>query len=451
MALLKAIPVCTFILAMSSCRLLDNPTVPEGTMSPTMYLTKAGGLGLANRAEGLLSSSLKQSVFMGGLMSDELNASNVGAMVPIDERHTPESPPSSNQRGAGDVFYADLHRARNQAQFARAVLYKYAGDIHPAVLGRLMALEGYSVIYLADNFCSGVPLSRLDFQGDYTYTRSLTIEEMYHSAVLLFDSAILISHDSVSVVTLAKLGKARALAGQGKLKEAHEVVQDVSTRDAIHVKLSFAGESGSFSSYGSVSDREGGNGLPFISTLDPRLKIDTVTVNELLIQFPFKYSPVDSFVFPIASGIEARLIEAEYHLNTNDVTRMLSILNALRTDSTYDNIIVKPDGTLDTLWNAGTAGISGLPPLAIPHSIDAALELLFNERAYWLYLSGNRLADLRRLIRIYSRNQYDVFPSGPYLANNKSTFGEYQSNVNLPIPGRERVNPNFHGCLNRDQ
>lgn len=89
--------------------------------------------------------------------------------------------------------------------------------------------------------------------------------------------------------------------------------------------------------------------------------------------------------------------------------------------------------------------------LTMPPNADSAVTLLFNERAYWLFLTGQRLPDLRRLVRLYGREQYDVFPTGLYTANDQSVFGEYQSDINLPIPYAERVNPYFRGCLSRDQ
>jgi hypothetical protein len=76
------------------------------------------------------------------------------------------------------------------------------------------------------------------------------------------------------------------------------------------------------------------------------------------------------------------------------------------------------------------------------------VDLLFEERAYWLWLTGHRLGDLRRLIRQYGRTANQVFPVGavpPGVAAN--TYG---SDVNFIIPADERNNPLFRGCINRD-
>ena len=45
----------------------------------------------------------------------------------------------------------------------------------------------------------------------------------------------------------------------------------------------------------------------------------------------------------------------------------------------------------------------GLDPLPTPGNRDAAVDQLFSERAFWLFATGHRLGDMRRLIRQYGR------------------------------------------------
>lgn len=57
-----------------------------------------------------------------------------------------------------------------------------------------------------------------------------------------------------------------------------------------------------------------------------------------------------------------------------------------------------------------------MPPVAsVPTTMAAQVDLLYGERAFWLYLTGRRLGDLRRLIRNYGRDAETVFPTGNYL------------------------------------
>ncbi len=75
------------------------------------------------------------------------------------------------------------------------------------------------------------------------------------------------------------------------------------------------------------------------------------------------------------------------------------------------------------------------------------MSLTFRERAFWLYGTGHRLGDLRRLIRQYGRDQSTVFPTGTY--DNGSAvalFPSYGTSVNFPIGAIESSNLNFHGC-----
>jgi hypothetical protein len=55
-----------------------------------------------------------------------------------------------------------------------------------------------------------------------------------------------------------------------------------------------------------------------------------------------------------------------------------------------------------------------LPDLVLPATAAEQVDLLYRERAFWLYLTGRRLGDLRRLIRNYGRSAETVFPTGAY-------------------------------------
>jgi starch-binding outer membrane protein, SusD/RagB family len=172
----------------------------------------------------------------------------------------------------------------------------------------------------------------------------------------------------------------------------------------------------------SVPDREGGNGLPYVTAQDPRL--DVVVTGQLGFDraTPFnlqlKYPDLQSNVV-LASGIEARLIQAEAQFRAGTPGPAMATLNALR-------------------------AIAGLDPLADPGSDVERTSLLFSERAFWMWGTSHRLGDMRRLVRQYSRPQETVFPVGEYHKG-----GEYGSDVNFPVSSDERNNPNFTGCIDR--
>jgi hypothetical protein len=93
---------------------------------------------------------------------------------------------------------------------------------------------------------------------------------------------------------------------------------------------------------------------------------------------------------PIASGLEARLIQAEALLATNP-GGWLTAMNTIR----------------------ATRITPALPALADPGTQVGREDLHFRERAFWLFGTGHRLGDLRRMIRQYNRTEDGVFPTGP--------------------------------------
>jgi len=122
------------------------------------------------------------------------------------------------------------------------------------------------------------------------------------------------------------------------------------------------------------------------------------------------------------------LIEAEAKLNTNDVAGMMAILNNLRANP----------------QNLGTVTTPAMAALTTPATQADAVTLFFREKAFWTYSRGQRLGDLRRLIRIYGRTQDNVFPSGTFFKG-----GQYGPDVNFPITVDEQNNPIFNDCVDR--
>ena len=111
---------------------------------------------------------------------------------------------------------------------------------------------------------------------------------------------------------------------------------------------------------------------------------------------------------------------------------MLTILDALRAEQ----------HTLgEVTYEAGA-----LPALTLPASEAEQIDLLFREKAFWTFSRGQRLGDLRRLIRQYGRVAENVFPEGPHYRG-----GEYGDDVNLPVPQQEDNNPLFRDAGGRAQ
>ena len=104
----------------------------------------------------------------------------------------------------------------------------------------------------------------------------------------------------------------------------------------------------------SVADLEGLNGLDYRSSGDPRTRTTLQTINQFGqgIYHPDAYASDGGSPIVLASGVEARLIEAEAALEAGDAG-WLATLNALRTDGTYDTQPDPADSTQSGFFQAG--------------------------------------------------------------------------------------------------
>jgi len=154
----------------------------------------------------------------------------------------------------------------------------------------------------------------------------------------------------------------------------------------------------------------------------------------------------------IATGTEARLIEAEVALRTGDVATFMAKLNLLRLNFDTFKQPSNPcsgDSSSKRLpagcsWRGpSTAGL--IRGLQMRKWISSSAT-----RAFWLWSTAHRLADLRRLVRPvgeggFGRAENTIFPNGPYYKG-----GIYGTDKFLIIPQAEQNNPQFHGCLDRN-
>jgi hypothetical protein len=455
--------------------------------------------------------TLPQFIVDAGMITDEFQKPSVGLNAfqqstqngGIDQRILPEAVPGIAVSTSYGESYNDLQSVRkliSQAIGALAAYDTVASDTASARImrGELYAIEGYTEIMLADLFCSGVPLSTLDFGRNYTYYAGSKTADIYRSAIAKFDTAIVLANDVDSVVNLARVGRGRAWLNIGQYDSAVIAVQAVPNDyryAVIEQGSAWIAEANGASHLLTfiVSDHEGTNGLPYVSSADPRSAVALISTagSGGPRRIPAKYQAAvsgASLPIVIADGIEAQLIRAEAALQGGDIATWLTTLNALRTSGQVDSVtwvdtvgvspaIYGDSGrfisqqvdtaynathtsvthiyTIDTyrrpVWRAGTGGVSGLYPISDPGTASARIDTLFVERAEWLFATGHRQGDLRRLLRQYGNlpafsDQSLVYPAGVYTV---SGTGVYGSDVNVPIPAQEYVNPLFHGCLNR--
>jgi hypothetical protein len=419
--------------------IVGNVELPPELRDPAATETPAGALqayhGVLAQFRSAFGARDTGYVEISGLLADELEMAEAGdanwfAVNGVDTRMLPEDGTDPDDVAA--ALYSLLHGVRGQGAQAIGLLRDYAADSSPALRGHLYALQAYSEVMLADLYCSGVPLSTLDYRGDYTLAPGSSTAEVLEHAVALFDTSLALSADSARFVDLARVGKGRALLALGKFAEAAAAVHDVPL--GYRYEVGYTGAAGlnaaNFATSSHVrpfrvADVEGVNGLPYRSSTDARVGAAAAGFDSYghPIYLPTKYATDGSSPIVLADWVEARLIEAEAALQQRDAGSWLSILNELR----------------------ATAIVPALPDTTDPGDWDAQVSLHFHERAFWLFLTGHRQGDLRRLIRQYGRAPQSVYPSGPYTG-----FRTYGTDVDVPIPMREiNANPLVEGCLGR--
>ena len=93
----------------------------------------------------------------------------------------------------------------------------------------------------------------------------------------------------------------------------------------------------------------------------------------------------------------------------------------------------------------GAITVTAMAPLADPGDAASRLALTFREKAFWTFGRGQRLSDMRRLMRQYGLAEANVFPTGTHYRG-----VPYGTDKNLPVPQDETNNPNFTGCIDRN-
>ena len=442
--------IASTVLLMSGCNaketLLEakDPDIIDPANVDNPDGAEALRIGTLDRFNAVTAGSESTWLF-GGLLADEWATSSTFVQNDeTDERNIKlDNSSITNQLRA-------LYRVRLSANQAIAGLRKYAptGVVN---IAEMYLARGFAEMQLAQDFCNGIPLS--DAAGDeVTYGTPLTDAAVFNIALASYDSGLAIV-GSDQLGNALKIAKARALVGLGKLAEAATLVAGIST--TYSYDHTFAQTSGSNTIWAqnpsarryNVGDSIEGNSrnllvknnIPFFSAHDPRVpatftvatvkgKPDTTRSQDgLTFSRPTSIYNQETSI-AVVNGIDARLIEAEAKLKAGDPAGMLSTLNALRA----------------TPLKIGTVTTPVMAPLTDPGTAAARLDLLFREKAFWTFSRGQRLGDMRRLIRQYGRAPNDVFPIGPHYRG-----GDYGGDTNLPIVTAEENNPNFSGCIDR--
>jgi len=448
-----ALPLVLLVAACSSAKdqLLgvENPNA----ITPGNLQSADGAVALANgviasfrNITGAATTGTESSWMFGGLLADEWSTSSTFIQNDeTDQRRIQLFNSSITEQ------LRNLYRVRTRANDAIAALRQYS-PASTALLAEMYLARGYAELQLASDFCNGIPIASKTGGLPPENGTPKTDAEVFRLAASSLDSAIATATgsdaQSVLINRASRVARARVALGLADFAGAATFVAGLPTNFAYQHTFSLTTSTNTLWGQGlssrrySVGDSVEGNArnipvknaLPFASAKDPRVPTTIPTSGAINGQDGQTYArtttlwgqltPVD-----VATGLDARLIEAEVATRGGNFTQALTILNALR---------AAPP-------KLGDVQPAAMPALTDPGSDSARVSLVFREKAFWTFGRGQRLGDLRRLIRQYGRTQDQVFPVGVHYKG-----GSYGTDVNLPVVTDEKNNPNFTGCIDRN-
>ncbi len=392
------------------------------------------------------------AITMPGLMADELrDIDTFPTRIEVDQRNVQVT------NGTVQTWYRQMHRARAALERAAAGYEQF--DPKNAKLAEMHAVDGFVYVMFAEDFCNGVPYST--FKGTPVYGAANSGMSSLRIASAQFDSALAMATTG-PIHYLAEVGKARALVDMNQYDQAAAAVADVPVtfQYLVYNTTNTSNEqSGVYINVGppskrfGIADNDGINGLFFRSEgQDSSSRTNPSKAGDTRVRwyqfgigqdgkspafYQLKYPDYTAKVV-LADGIEAQLIIAEDQLK-NSNPAWLTTLNALRSNPTLFN--------LAPFTNPGQSAGKTLPPLVDPGTAAARVDMLFHERAFWMFLTGHRLGDMRRLVWQYGRPTESVFPTGQYQGVAGGAIG---TDTNFPITVDETNNTVAKACTDRN-
>jgi hypothetical protein len=351
--------------------------------------------------------------------------------------------------------YRRLNRVRTEARTAIKGLRQYLPD-SLSLVGRMFALTGYVEALIGENYCNGTPLSELS-GTTIVFGQPLSNDSVLGLAIANADSAsaqaaLAVPGDSImarKITRLAAVVKGRALLARGQFAAAAAAVAGVPDTFRYQITHSVNANTNQIFALNNSArrytmvDTEGVVGLNYISANDPRLPRATGTVASTDLIFDSAYPLFvtrqgiwnSTAAVSIVTGVEAKLIEAEALLQAGNTGGWLAAINTLR-----QNVALYPP--IQTGFTRGAT----LTAIADTFANNTSrMKTHFRERAFWMFSTGHRLGDMRRMVRQYAYPADSIYPRGTYYKG-----GAFGTALMLPVPFEEINNPNFTQCTNRN-
>jgi starch-binding outer membrane protein, SusD/RagB family len=440
------LPACTNnlkdeLLSPQQPGVIDPSAVANLTAADALY---TGALGRWKNSMNGNGNNTESIWNWEALFTDEVRSADT-----FSQRNDADQRNLQTNDGVLTPIYQNAQQARGRARDAIVGLLAFdttpTGKQHT---GEMYLQMGYIEMELSQAFCNGIPFGET-VGGVPQYTAPLTDADGSKLAGVHLDSALVYltgtDAGTQNIRNAVLVAKARTQVDLGDFAGAAATVASVPTSFQYNFDYSqttfdnewwIMGASVKRYNPGDSIDVAGPilNAIPFARLNDPRVsvtdtktKAEDNTTNFLLVNNWGRDDPI-----PLASGIDARLIEAEAKLQAKDIAGMMTILNALRTSPQV----------------IGAFKIAAMTALPTPADQTSATDLFFREKALWQFQRGFRMDDLRRLVRQYGRTQDKVFPTGNFTRNGVPS-GQFGTQVAFPVPDNEKSNPNFTGCIDQ--
>lgn len=464
-----------------------NP--PDVNSAEAAEALRIGALSrLSDMTAGLIpgGGSLGEGIFFfSGVVADEWRSTDT-----FVQRDEADSRSITESNAAMTLEARSINRTRVAAIQAIPILLAFK-PLSVSDRGQMYWIRGFSELSLAENFCNGSPISSLDAANNIVYGDQETNVQIYNRAIATFDTAVANAPGpdarSDTVKWMSAVEKARVLLDLGNFAAAGTTIDAALVPDNFKFSIAYSQATAQDNQIWALNNSAGrwmvaNNEGPLLfnpaTANDPRVPIciggtgtaaapgqfgcknfdanqtrttsfdNTFGSGTFLVQLVF---PTREANVAIVTGAEARLIEAEVALRSGDAVTFMAKLNQLRANFNTFKQPSNPCSATVQVTGCPTVPVGGsLTALVDPVTPTAREDLLFRERAFWLWSTAHRLADLRRLVRPvaeggFGRPENTIFPNGPYFKG-----GVYGTDKFLVIPQAEQNNPNFKQCLDRN-
>ena len=302
---------------------------------------------------------------------------------------------------------------------------------------------------LADNYCNGIPLGHTDRRCRHVNGAPLTVAQVYDSASAHLDTAMTFSSEatdagSVYINRVARVWKARVLIDKDKAS-TRQAATFVSAVGADDVQYDMTFSSGSGERHVDAEQLDGAHRRrrqlrhhrrPGQRRSRTRCRSSRRTIRAFRCDGDLlapKVPPEDGVTRRSTSHSSTRVSSTRScwrPVSTRGCTRPKRKLQAER-HCRHDDDSQRALRTTRQSDDRSRSTIPAMAALPRRRTRRDATTLLFREKAFWTFGRGQRLPDLRRLVRQYGRTDDQVFPTGQLLQGRQVRHGR-------ELPGAEQ-------------